>query len=133
MGAAVLFLQLFHNDGEERPANIDQGQESVQAFMGWVSSIGIDTHIVSLLDTWSDTMLTGEFHSFLPSLPDSAIPSLPDSESSTERGDCMVSLWLWLRHLISLNLSSFICKMRKVIATLAPSQACDVQLRSCYM
>lgn len=28
MESAVLFLQLFHNDGEERPASIDQGQKN---------------------------------------------------------------------------------------------------------
>lgn len=50
---------------------LTKGKKSAQAFMGWVSSIGIDTHIFPLLDTWSDTALTGEFHSFLPSLPDS--------------------------------------------------------------
>lgn len=34
MGAAVLFLQLFHNDGEERPADIDQGQEISSGIYG---------------------------------------------------------------------------------------------------
>lgn len=34
VGAAVLFLQLFHNDGEERPANIDQGQEISSGIYG---------------------------------------------------------------------------------------------------
>lgn len=34
---------------------LTKGNKSVQAFMGWVSSIGIDTHVVSLLDTRSGT------------------------------------------------------------------------------
>lgn len=68
--SAVLFLQLFRNDGEEHPASIDQGQKkSVHAFMGWVSFVGIDTHFISIPGLILDP--TCEFHSFLPSLPNS--------------------------------------------------------------
>lgn len=34
---------------------------------------------------------------------------------------CLVRLWPWLRHLTSLNLSSFTCKMGMTIATFPPS------------
>lgn len=32
-----------------------KGKESVQAFMGWVNSVRIDTHVFFLSDTQSDT------------------------------------------------------------------------------
>lgn len=33
---------------------LTKGQKSVQAFMGWVGSAEIDTHFISLFDTWPD-------------------------------------------------------------------------------
>lgn len=34
---------------------LTKGKKSVQAFMGWVSFVGIDTHFISHFDTWPDT------------------------------------------------------------------------------
>lgn len=45
-----------------------------------------------------------------------------------QRSDYIIRLRLWLRHLNSLNPSSFICKMEMIVAALPPSYASDVEL-----
>lgn len=130
MGAAVLFLQLFHNDGAERPANIDQGQEISSGIYG-MGQFYRNWHPRCFPPRYPVWYLRWQ-ESFTLSYR-ACQTQCNKTQSSTERGDCIVSLQLWLRHLISLNLSSFICKMRKIIATLPPSQACDVELMSWYI
>lgn len=83
---------------------LTKSKKSVQAFMGWVNSIGINSHFIFLFSTWSDQRVL-----------------LFAAELTTLSGDCSVSLWLGLRHMISVHLSSFICKMGMRIATLIPS------------
>ena len=98
------FYSCFTTMGRNAQLALTKGKKSVQAFMGWVNSMGTDTHFIFLFNTWSDQRV-----------------SLFAAELTTLSGDCRVSLWLWLRHVISLHLSSFNCKMGMIIATLLPS------------